>query len=458
MAQQRQGTANPRLSWERLERGWSCDELCEQLKRSMVQAGEADTGLTGNTVRRWETGARRPEPRFRKHLVLLFGKPASELGLLTTDEMRLRPDGGDRATGDEQPDGGWADAAPMVDDQPVGAFNRTVFLRGMAAAALLPELWRTPASAAAAEEAGRAARLTGPPDAGAVRSYDEITARQTELYWLVPAQVLLPSVIGQVQLGVRLIRGGGTEQVRVRLAGSLARAALLAARLAFFDLQQADLASRCFRICGDAVREAQDHALAAVILAHRAFVPGFAGAATEALPLLDAARAHTRQQTGPLLRSWLHCVHSEISARTGQYELSVRQARQAEDSLTTTGDDPLWMDFYDASRLDGFLGYSQLVAGRTDDALASLNRSLERLDPRAGKQRSVVLLDLATAYATADPDHGLAVATDALDLLGSEPYAAAVGRLPELRRVLSRTGHHHTLDERIAELRPPTVA
>lgn len=60
---------NRQLTWERLERGWSHDELCEQIKNSMCDGGEADTGLTGNTVRRWETGERWPDSRFRKHLV-----------------------------------------------------------------------------------------------------------------------------------------------------------------------------------------------------------------------------------------------------------------------------------------------------------------------------------------------------------------------------------------------------
>ncbi|MGH4013824.1 MAG: hypothetical protein ACRDSL_07800 [Pseudonocardiaceae bacterium] len=47
---------------------------------------------------------------------------------------------------------------------------------------------------------------------------------------------------------------------------------------------------------------------------------------------------------------------------------SVRHARQAEDSLSTRGEDPEWLDFFDPARLAGFLGNSRLVAGRTDEA------------------------------------------------------------------------------------------
>lgn len=56
MATTRRYPPNRQLAWERLERGWSHDELCAQIKRSMRDVGEAETGLTANTVRRWNPG------------------------------------------------------------------------------------------------------------------------------------------------------------------------------------------------------------------------------------------------------------------------------------------------------------------------------------------------------------------------------------------------------------------
>ncbi len=47
MATTRRYPPNHQLTWERLERGWSYDELCEQIESSMRDTGEADTGLTG---------------------------------------------------------------------------------------------------------------------------------------------------------------------------------------------------------------------------------------------------------------------------------------------------------------------------------------------------------------------------------------------------------------------------
>jgi hypothetical protein len=203
------------------------------------------------------------------------------------------------------------------------------------------------------------------------------------------------------------------------------------------------------------VRESGDHALAVAVIAHRSFVPGFAEDRAAAAPLLDAARGHARYAGGPRLRSWLHCVHAEVSARTGDAEQSVRHARQAEDSLTTTGVDPEWLDYFDPARLAGFLGYSQLVLGRSGEAAHSLECALAQLDDRAGKQRSVVLLDLATAHAAADPEHGMALAEQAFDQLEREPYATAHDRIPGLQRALQGTIQMRTLDERTRAL--PTV-
>jgi len=83
---------NRRLAWERLQRGWSYEEITEHIRAEMSRAGETDTGLNANTVRRWEIGERWPDPRYRKHLVAILGKPASDLGLLTPDELAVRPD------------------------------------------------------------------------------------------------------------------------------------------------------------------------------------------------------------------------------------------------------------------------------------------------------------------------------------------------------------------------------
>ena len=80
MAVQRRYPPNSILKREREERGWSLDDLAQRIRDSMAEAGQ-QSDLEAKTVSRWETGERRPSPRYRQHLVLIFGKPVSQLGL-----------------------------------------------------------------------------------------------------------------------------------------------------------------------------------------------------------------------------------------------------------------------------------------------------------------------------------------------------------------------------------------
>lgn len=445
MGAARRHPSNRRLTWERLERGWSYDETAEQIKTSMRTCGEQDTGLTGATVRRWETGERWPESRFRKHLVQVFGKSASELGLLTSDELALRP-------ADDQIHDLVGRLVSMMTAAPDGeSFGRHVFLRGVLGAGLVP-LLAPPAEAAEAIE--HTVARDSAPDIPSIEAYRAITTHQRELYWTVPSRLMFESALSHAQLGVQMLRGVVRDEHRRQLADSVADSALLCGRLAFFDLRQAAVAQRCFGVALDAVREGNDHARAASVYAHMSFVPAFAGDGPNTNSLLDAAHAHARYDGGPLLRSWLHCVTAEVTARTGDPQRSLRHVRQAEDSLGTHGTDPEWLDFYDASRLAGFAGYSQLVAGNYGEATRNLRQSLDELDPKATKQRAVVLFDLAAAYAHDDAAHAAMLANTALDLLETAWYATAYERLPGIRAALASTPFAASLDER-ARILPP---
>lgn len=448
---------NTRLTWQRLQRGWSREELVEQIKRSMKQADEAEPGLNADIVRRWETGDRKPEPRYRKHLVLVFGAPAGELGLLSTEELAMCP-----AHQPAPPE----TAGLLMNEQLVDAvvkkvmlvlggnaeFGRHMFLKGLlgvSLGALLSNGVAVPNSVEA---------LAGEPraqlDPRSVEAYSAITASQRELYWTSSAVNLLPSVAAHVQLGAGMLRSTSDADGPLSqfLAAALAESALLAARLNFFDLDSADAAESFFQLAADAAAASQDHSLATAVLAHRAFVPGFAGQEQPARDFLKAAHAHARYGAGPLLRSWLHCVEAEISARTGRSKASLTRIRSAEDALTTTGTDPVWLDYFDGSRLDGFAGNTLLLAGQNRGAVARLEQAVGGLTEASGKQRAVLLFDLAAALAPLDADHSLATAQQACDVVGRIPYATALQRVHGVRTALRATPHLRQLDERVRAL------
>ncbi|MBM7771761.1 transcriptional regulator with XRE-family HTH domain [Actinokineospora baliensis] len=437
---------NRRLSWERLERGWSYEEAADQIKASMWMHGDVDTGLLPNTVRRWETGDRSPDPRYRKHLVLVFGKTASELGLLTPEELEMRPD-----------DGYPADVARrlLTMANPAQAdieVNRALFLRGIVGAGLAPLASTLGVSAGAVEALGHAITRSMGPDGPAVAAYAEICVRQRELYWSTPAHLLLESALSHTQLGVQLLRGAGVGDLRRELARSVAESALLTARIAFFDLQQEAVAQRCFEVAREATQQADDHALAVAVYGHMSFVPGFNGDRAGAETCLAAAQAHARYASGPALRSWMHCVASEITARTGDPSASLGHVRQAEDSLTTSGADPEWLDFYDSSRLAGFTGYSLLVAGRPTEAAGRLAEALDELAASNTKQQAVLLFDLASAHAPQDAERAADYADRAFTALERDWYATAANRVPAVSRQLAGSPYETVVRERARAL------
>jgi hypothetical protein len=419
----------------------------------MKQSDEAEPGLNSDIVRRWETGDRRPEPRYKKHVVLVFGKPASELGLLSAEELALCPAQSAPATTNAFMNKQLVDAVVekvmLVVLDGNAEFGRHLFLKGLLGASLAPLVSNGVALPDSIEVLANVQRTRLDPRS--IDAYTAITTSHRDLYWTSSASELLSSVTAHIRLGDGMLKSVSDAEGLLprRLAAAVAESALLASRLTFFDLARAAAAEEFFQLADDAAEASQDHALAAAVLAHRAFVPGFAEQEQPARDFLKAAHAHARYGAGPLLRSWLHCVDAEISARTGQSKASLARIHSAEDALVTTGTDPVWLDYFDASRLDGFAGNALLLAGQNRAAASRLQSALDGLAENATKQQAVLLFDLAAAQAPIDAEQALASARQACDVAGRDHYATALHRVPEVRAALSATPYAGELDERV---------
>lgn len=427
---------NRQLAWERLQRGWSYEELCERIRRSMRGSGETDTGLTANTVRRWETGERWPDPRYRKHLVTIFGKPASELGLLTPDELAMRPVG--EVVREIRR------LLNMIGDQ-VEGMDRATFLRGLLGVGVLGPLIGDGSGHRSPEPRGKV-------DPDTAEAYARVVDQQAALYWTAPPGEIFQASVAHTRLGLGLLRTAPAGPVRETLAHAAARSALLSGRAAFFDLDDPGSAARLFKIALAATKECGDHPLASAVLAHAAFVPGFAGEHSSAFGLLEAAFAHAWHGVGPLTRAWLHCVASEIAARCGRPKECMRHIDRADRAVDGRGEDPSWLDFFDTARLDGFAGYSALIAGQHQEAARRLRRALDGLGPNGGKQRSVLLADLAAAHAPTNPDQAATLLGRAVDALEERWYAVGRDRVSGVLRTLPSGAATKALGERLDEL------
>ncbi|HEY8199735.1 MAG TPA: helix-turn-helix transcriptional regulator, partial [Actinomycetota bacterium] len=72
---------NQLLIDHRKQRGWSQQDLVNELVGLGNRCGERNLGLTFKQVSRWEQGWARPRPPYTKLLCLLFEASANELGL-----------------------------------------------------------------------------------------------------------------------------------------------------------------------------------------------------------------------------------------------------------------------------------------------------------------------------------------------------------------------------------------
>jgi hypothetical protein len=115
-----------------------------------------------------------------------------------------------------------------------------------------------------------------------------------------------------------------------------------------------------------------------------------------------------------------------------------------------------WFDYYDATRLAGFAGYTALRADRLGQARAELGGALAMLPAAAVKQRAVFLADLAMVELHAgELDQACRLAGEAAERLHEAGYATGAGRLREFRAAVDRwktSAPVRALDEQLAAL------
>jgi tetratricopeptide (TPR) repeat protein len=288
----------------------------------------------------------------------------------------------------------------------------------------------------------------------AVEHYQAMAQHLSAFYWLSPdAESVQRSAAALVEEGTSILSSahGADRQAVARAAG---QSALLAGRIAFFDLGQPVGSTGCYHAALQLAEEADDRALEAAVLAHVAFIPGFSGDYHGAQEALERAGIKQRGSGGALLRSWLHCVRGELAARAGNSREARDQIRRAEESLQSRGTDPAWLDWYDTARLGAFRGYVELESGQHVKAVDTFADSLARLGPNAAKQKAVVHFDLASAYAPEAPELAVEHATTAMEGLAAGWYSTAADRLPPLLSALEGTTAVLELRDRARELLP----
>ena len=250
---------------------------------------------------------------------------------------------------------------------------------------------------------------------------------------------LHPPVIEHTRLGAHLL--GETEGVsHTIVATALAEALLLAGRIEFFDLRQPDDADATFVRALQAAGEADDALLGSAILAHAAFVPGWARRGDEYADRMRAARTYARRAPASAeFLAWLDAVEAECATISGHPREALRLIEHAESILTASGEhaSPDWFTWFPAVRLAAFKGNTQLKAGHLPQAQETLTSALTNATSADDKQRTVILGDLAAVEAAQHhPEAACGYAEQALQQLAITWYATGMHRILDVRKTL----------------------
>ncbi|MDT0308055.1 transcriptional regulator [Streptomyces sp. DSM 44917] len=272
------------------------------------------------------------------------------------------------------------------------------------------------------------------------RDFEAVTRAHRHLYWSVAPAVLHPAILEHARLGCALLPETA-DPARQTVAAALAESYLLAGRIEFFDLQQPGQASETLLRALQAAGEADDPLLGAAILAHMAFIPGWADDRDAAAERMLAARTYARRgHASAEFWAWLDAVEAECETRCGDPHGALRLIRRAEDTLAEGSEHatPDWVDWFSPVRLSAFKGNTQLKAGHLPQARQTLLDVLDGLPPESDKQRTVVLGDLAAVEAAdGKPEEACRYAIMALDQLAITWYATGMDRIREVRRTLA---------------------
>ncbi|MFG2143653.1 transcriptional regulator [Streptomyces sp. NPDC048696] len=391
---------NTRLKAARLAAGYNSQQaLADAITKAALTLGIRGLAVGVRQVRRWESATPPwPQPDVHRVLTHLLGQNMEDLGFTPPwGNARSHP-------------GMATDTAPHT----------------------------SPPAARLASVPAQQAATTQPVTIG--RDFGSVTRSHRHLYWSVAPAVLHPAVLEHARLGCALLPETANPARRT-LAAALAESYLLAGRIEFFDLRQPERAVETLLRALQAASEADDPLLGAAILAHMAFIPGWAEDRNAAAERMTAARTYARRgQASAEFWAWLDAVEAECETRCGDTHAALRLIRRAEDILSEGAEHttPEWLDWFSPVRLSAFKGNTQLKAGHIPQARQTLHDVLDGLPPESAKQRTVVLGDLAAVEAAdGRPEEACRYAIQALDQLAITWYATGMDRVREVRRTLT---------------------
>lgn len=271
-----------------------------------------------------------------------------------------------------------------------------------------------------------------------IKRLAEYTASHERWYWEADPEDLLQQVSALIpSIKRKLAQHSGIGRDLLLQTG--ARAALLAGRIAFFDLRAPVDASRYLRLALSLAEEAAQPELLAIVLGHCSFVPGWDGD-PHAQHLLERAHNHARKAS-TTTQSWLFAIESEIAGMlSGTDERPLYALDQGARILnSSTVGPPDWIDFFDATRLEGFRASALLRSGHPAEAKKLFIAVRNELPDSAEKQKIVTLAHEAeAAIHLGEFEEACELLRLAYQVLLRAPYATGQERIEQAIELLRK--------------------
>src|ERR1700728_2122944 len=210
-------STRPRLRTLREERGWTQQEVADQVARLAWLRHRERVAVNADMVAKWERGEKRPSPRYRDLLCLLYGADAQTLGIGGPGQPAI----GARAEADD----GSLIAA-------LGGAASLLDQMGAAGAILQPrmfDVWKeelmqrramlkligAAGTAGFASVTSADASRSGRPTPETAQDLDQLADRYQVLYHSTAP--LMTPVVAHLETVRDLLRQGGTAAIRRRL-------------------------------------------------------------------------------------------------------------------------------------------------------------------------------------------------------------------------------------------------
>src|SRR5215472_12008147 len=389
----------PRLRALRAERGWTQQEVAEQVSRLAWLRRHEHVGVNADMVGKWERGQKRASPRYRELLCVLFETDAHGLGFggpaPAGASVRNELDGnsliemlgGAASLVDQLGAAGLILQPRMFDVWKDELMRRRAVLKLMGLAT----------TAGVVPGMGRELARSGTVTPEEMRDLDHLAGRYQALYHSTAPAVLMTPVVAHLETLRDFLRQGVPVSLRRPLFANQARVAMLGGRLAFYDLNDSLAGRGYFNLALESAREAGDHLQAAAAIGQVAHIPAAEANYSAALDYVRAARHQAGKHPNALVESWLMAEESFIHTSAGSHAAALRANDRAREKLAgpSSTADPPWLDYHDETRLSGIAGYALLRDRQIEASRAALSDVVARLPARAVKIRGQRLVELA---------------------------------------------------------------